>query len=197
MSQKNEPDYESYTLNDLYDAKSNIDKTVYSDRYTKILKEIEKRELRPNIEKNKKESFPLIGFYAKQIEFLGLKKLSRESIIALGLVAGIPSFIGFLTIFYLIFFRGPSEALLHFRDTAISGKVDSVLVSHPRHPSTSHIWIEGDEFILPLLHRDFAHFARKGDLVIKKEGRWDLTVSRLSGDKVQKKYFRGPQDKYD
>lgn len=38
------PDYQSYSLADLYDVRSRIDKDTYPERYEELLKEIAQRE---------------------------------------------------------------------------------------------------------------------------------------------------------
>ena len=93
---------------------------------------------------------------------------------------------------------GPSERSLEYRNSHISGIVDSIIVFKVLDAQKHFFLVDDKWHVVPAKY--YAHFIDyidKGDSLYKETGRWDIYVYKRKENMLIEKYFRGAQDKWE
>lgn len=180
-----EPDYDKYSLEELYDAKANINELASPERLKKINVLIQEKEQileTPVIKNNNFNAFTNFAI-DKTTSILGF---------------GIPFLIFISVLIVVLIIQGPSEESLLFRNTSIHSKVDSLIYFKPLQAKKHFILVEGTWYILSAKYYGyFYNYLAKGDSIAKAPGRWDIYVYKKQNGKLIEKYFKGAQDDWE
>ena len=180
-----EPNYENYSLEELYDALSNIDKDKYKNRYKSIKKFIKLKEVEiPESDMKQQES--IIDESSKD---------DKKSIINPFLVLPI---IFIIIVVVSLFIKNPDKESAKFRELKIAGIVDSVRI-YPgiQDPQSSYVWINDKKYIFSIkYYATLIDFIAEGDSIYKDSGRWDIYVFKNKNGIYTETYFEGAKNYY-
>ncbi len=103
-------------------------------------------------------------------------------------------------IILLIFFLytcGPDRRSLEFRNSQISGIVDSTIYYKPLSPKKFFFSVENRWYVVPAtFYGYFINYINKGDSLCKASGRWDIYAYKKKNGRYVEKYFKGAQESW-
>ena len=95
----------------------------------------------------------------------------------------------------LVLSCGPSERSLNFRNSQITGKVDSIIITKRFDYKKNFFLVKNKWYVVPAgFYGFFIDYVTKGDSLYKESGRWDIYVYKKRNGTYTEKYFSGAQE---
>lgn len=84
--------------------------------------------------------------------------------------------------------------MLDFRNSQISGSIDSMIYLKPLEPKNLFFFVKNKWYVIPhSYYISFFHYINKGDSLYKESGRWDIYVYKNKNGRIIEKYFNGAE----
>ncbi len=100
--------------------------------------------------------------------------------------------------FFISLSCGPSERSLEYRNSQISGIVDSTIYFKMSDSKKHFLLVQNKWYVVPAsFYGYFINYVDKGDSIYKELGRWDIYVYKKKNGKYIEKYFICAQDNWD